>query len=106
MLTYSLGRTGSLTLYEELYRCIRQDILDGTISPGDRLPSKRSLAKNLSISTITVEHAYGMLLDEGYIYSIPKKRLFRRRSYPHHLQKEILQNGTGLPADRGTSVRF
>ncbi len=76
MLTYSLGRTGSLTLYEELYRCIRQDILDGTISPGDRLPSKRSLAKNLSISTITVEHAYGMLLDEGYIYSIPKKGYF------------------------------
>ena len=76
MLTYSLGRTGSMTLYEELYRRIRQDILDGTISPGDRLPSKRSLAKNLSISTITVEHAYGMLLDEGYIYSVPKKGYF------------------------------
>ena len=61
------------TLYEQLYRCIKNDILSGVIASGDKLPSKRSLAKNLCISTITVEHAYGMLMEEGYIYSLPKK---------------------------------
>ena len=75
MLTYSFDDAGSSTLYEHLYQCIKHDILSGIIPPGEKLPSKRSFAKNLSVSTITIENAYGMLLDEGYIYSIPKKRL-------------------------------
>ena len=73
MLTYSFDDAGSSTLYEHLYQCIKHDILSGIIPPGEKLPSKRSFAKNLSVSTITIENAYGMLLDEGYIYSIPKK---------------------------------
>ena len=40
---------------------------------GEKLPSKRNFAKNLGISTITVENAYAQLIAEGYIYSIPKK---------------------------------
>ncbi len=35
--------------------------------------SKRTLAVNLGISTITVENSYGQLMSEGYIYSVPKK---------------------------------
>ena len=73
MLTYSIDGAVPSTLYEQLYRCIKNDILSGVIASGDKLPSKRSLAKNLCISTITVEHAYGMLMEEGYIYSLPKK---------------------------------
>ena len=40
------------------------------------LPSKRSFAKNLGLSTITIENAYAQLLSEGYIYSIPKKGFY------------------------------
>ena len=73
MLTYSFSEIGSMSLYEYLYQCIKHDILNGTLSPGSRLPSKRSFARHLNISAITVENAYGQLLAEGYIYSIPKK---------------------------------
>ena len=73
MLTYSFSDIGPDSLYEYLYKCIKNDILMGTLSPGDRLPSKRSFAKHLNISTITIENAYAQLLAEGYIYSIPKK---------------------------------
>ena len=73
MLTYSFDGTSPSSLYEHLYRCIKNDIFRGVIMPGDKLPSKRSLAKNLNVSTVTVEHAYAMLMDEGYIYSLPKK---------------------------------
>lgn len=76
MLTYSFADIGSDTLYEHLYKCIKNDILQGTLTPGDRLPSKRSFAKNLNISTITIENAYAQLLGEGYVYSIPKKGYF------------------------------
>ena len=57
MLTYAMEERGDLPLYEYLYRCIRADILSGTLSPGTRLPSKRSLAEHLHLSVITVENS-------------------------------------------------
>ena len=42
------------------------DILNGTLAAGDKLPSKRSFAKHLNISTITIENAYAQLQAEGY----------------------------------------
>lgn len=76
MLTYSFANIGSDSLYEYLYKCIKKDILEGQLAPGTRLPSKRSFARNLNISTITIESAYGQLIAEGYIYAMPKKGYF------------------------------
>ena len=76
MLTYSFVDIGSDSLYEHLYKCIKNDIIKGVLKVGDKLPSKRNFAKNLNISTITVENAYAQLMSEGYIYSIPKKGFF------------------------------
>ena len=73
MLTYSFSDIGNTSLYEHLYHSIKKDIVSGTLKPQDRLPSKRSFAKHLNISTITIENAYAQLLAEGYIYSLPKK---------------------------------
>ena len=75
MLTYELKKAPGVPLYEALYRCIRQDILDGSLKPGEKLPSKRMLAKNLGVSLITVENAYAQLLVEGYIYSSPSEAI-------------------------------
>ena len=76
MLTYNFTNIGSDSLYEYLYKCIKNDILLGSIKAGEKLPSKRSFAKNLGISVITVENAYEQLIAEGYIYSIPKKGFY------------------------------
>ena len=76
MLTYSFTNTGSDSMYEYLYKCIRNDITQGKIKAGEKLPSKRTFAKNLGISVITVENAYGQLLAEGYIYSMPKRGFY------------------------------
>lgn len=76
MLTYFFNDIGSECLYEHLCKCLKKDIGLGNIAVGERLPSKRGFAKNLNISTITVENAYSRLIDEGYIYSIPKKGYF------------------------------
>ena len=62
--------------FEYLYEQIREDILKGTLKPGEKLPSKRALAEHLGISVITVEGAYGQLLDEGYIVSRPRSGFF------------------------------
>lgn len=76
MLTYSFADAGSDSLYEYLYKCIKNDILNGVLAVGERLPSKRTFAKNLNISIITVENAYAQLMAEGYIFSLPKKGYF------------------------------
>lgn len=72
MLTYSFEDKGTDSLYESLYKQIKQDILSYKLSPDEKLPSKRALAKHLNVSTITVENAYLQLMAEGYIYSVAK----------------------------------
>ena len=76
MLTYSFENIGPEPLYLHLYKCIKNDILDGILPSGTKLPSKRSFAKNLGISNITVENAYAQLQAEGFIYSIPKRGFY------------------------------
>lgn len=76
MLTYSFEHRGADSLYEYLYKQIKDDIMKGRLKPDEKLPSKRSLAKNLNISVITVENAYSQLVAEGYIYTVPKSGFY------------------------------
>lgn len=93
MLTYSFENKGKLSLYDYLYRCIKQDILEGKLKKDEKLPSKRTLAKHLNISVITVENAYAQLQIEGYIYSKEKRGYFvsevekRERNGNHLLER-------------------
>ena len=73
VLTYSFENNESESMYEHLYRCIKQDILQKKLKSGEKLPSKRTFAKNLGVSTITVESAYAQLVAEGYLYTLPKR---------------------------------
>ncbi|MDD3094301.1 MAG: GntR family transcriptional regulator, partial [Clostridia bacterium] len=73
MLTYNIDNSSRYPLYEQIYMKIKKDISDGKLITGEKLPSKRELAKHLQISIITVENAYAQLLAEGYIYSQEKK---------------------------------
>lgn len=76
MLTYSFSNKGELSMYEYLYRCIRSDIEAGAIAPGEKLPSKRSFARHLGVSLITVEGAYSQLIAEGYLRAEPRRGYF------------------------------
>ena len=69
MLTYTLNKDSKTSLYEQLYRYIRDDILTGRLKIGEKLPSKRILADHLKISSITVKSAYEQLIAEGYLYA-------------------------------------
>lgn len=73
VLTYNLNEKNK---YWSLYSAIRDDILSGKIKCGDKLPSKRALAENLSVSVITVQNAYDQLLAEGYINSVERSGYF------------------------------
>ena len=81
MLTYELKKAPGIPLYEALYRCIREDILTGKLSAGEKLPSKRALAAHLEVSKVTVEGAYSQLLAEGYLRSEEKVGYFVEASH-------------------------
>ena len=53
-------------VYLQLYSQLRDDIINGVYAYNSKLPSKRGLAEETGVSTITVEHAYALLCDEGY----------------------------------------
>ena len=53
-------------VYLQLYRALREDILNGVYAYNTKLPSKRSLAAETGVSIVTVEHALALLCDEGY----------------------------------------
>ncbi len=58
--------TDKRPVYLQLYSQIRDDIVNGVYTYNAKLPSKRGLAEETGVSTITVEHAYALLCDEGY----------------------------------------
>lgn len=62
-----LDSKAGTALYEQIYEHIRQDITDGRLSRGERLPSARMLAAQLQISRSTVDTAYAQLVSEGYL---------------------------------------
>ena len=53
--------------YLSLYEKIKEEILSGVYSAGDKIPSKRVMADLTGYSQITVMNAYSLLETEGYI---------------------------------------
>lgn len=54
-------------VYIQIERRIRMGVADGTLQPGDHLPSVRDLARQLGLSPNTVGRAYADLSREGTI---------------------------------------
>lgn len=89
MQTYTLDRSGTSPLYEQLYRALKADILSGALPGGSRLPSGRALAEHLGLSRVTVETAYAQLLAEGYLTSRPRAGYFVEQLTPQELPPRV-----------------
>ncbi len=73
---YKIEKNSKKPAYLQLYNQLRNDIVEKIIAPGSKMPSKRLLSEELGISVITVEHAYAMLCDEGYVTSRERSGYF------------------------------
>lgn len=63
---FSIVRDSPVPIYRQLDASLRRLILDGTLTPGQKLPSTRDLAQELGVSRITVKSVYEQLVAEGY----------------------------------------
>lgn len=66
-MNYHINRDTNKPSYLQLYEEMKQDIVNGGFSYGMKMPSKRTLAEDLGTSIITVQHAYEILCEEGYL---------------------------------------
>src|SRR5882724_2605360 len=64
-----ISLTTRTRLGEEIYRQVRQAIVDGRLRAGERLPPSRHLALTLGVSRATVTVAYDRLGGEGFVDS-------------------------------------
>ena len=63
-------------LYAQITDEIRQQISGGVLVQGDKLPSVRELAVELSINPNTIQRAYRQLEMDGWIATVPGKGCF------------------------------
>ena len=66
-LTTALDAASGVPLYEQLYESLAAEMRSGAIPAGTRMPGKRRLAAELSVSVNTVDAAYQILANEGYM---------------------------------------
>jgi GntR family transcriptional regulator / MocR family aminotransferase len=64
-----LSIIGTRNLTRQIYRQLRERILDGRLKSGDRLPASRELAEELAVARKTVTHVYDLLISEGFLES-------------------------------------
>lgn len=89
---YSIDTKSTKKAYMQLYEQLRTDIINSIYKYGDKLPSKRTLADETLTSVITVEHAYEILCDEGYIESKERRGYFvtyRKSNFVPIVENEI-----------------
>jgi GntR family transcriptional regulator/MocR family aminotransferase len=75
---------GEGTLQQQIYRCIRQSIVDGLVDADSPLPSTRVLAADLRVSRTTTLLALEQLRAEGFIVAKPGSGTFVARQMPEH----------------------
>src|SRR5512134_3737062 len=68
------------TLYQDVARRITSMIDDGTLRPGERIPSVRKLHHNWSVSIATVLEAYRLLESRGVLEARPQSGYYVKAS--------------------------
>ena len=63
-------------LYEQIAQRFQELILRGILEPGAQMPSVRKLAVELSINPNTIQRAFALLEQQGYIYAVKGKGNF------------------------------
>lgn len=66
-MSMEIVRGSEISLTAQIQRFIKQEISEGVLHPGTRLPSSRALADDLDVSRSVVVEAYGQLVAEGYL---------------------------------------
>jgi DNA-binding transcriptional MocR family regulator len=85
------NKTNDLPLYQQVADRLRQLMTEGTLQPGDRLPSVRKLHGQLSVSISTILEAYRVLEDQGWVQARSQSGYYVK-SMPQPIRAEPQQS--------------
>ena len=88
----NISNTSTVPLYEQIETQIKNQIINGSLNPGDGLPSIRNLAKELKVSIITTKRSYEELEKDGFIETIVGKGTFVSSQNTERLKEITLYN--------------
>ncbi|HUS58844.1 MAG TPA: GntR family transcriptional regulator [Planctomycetota bacterium] len=71
-----IDKSKRLPLYLQLAESLERRIKDGDLKPGDALPPENELARQLSVSPVTVKNGLKILVDKGLIRRISGRGTF------------------------------
>lgn len=94
----SIDYQSKLPFYEQIAQHFQTLILRGALPPGSQMPSVRSLAVDLPINPNTIQKAYSLLEQEGYIFPVKGRGNFVAESSGLAAQKKkaVLEEFTRL----------
>lgn len=108
-MTILIDNHSGVSIYDQIFTQIKNQIISGAVPEEEALPSIRSLAKDLRISVITTKRAYDELESAGFIYTVPGKGSFvaqrdaelireeHLKEIEEHMRKiQLLAQGCGL----------
>ena len=75
-------------IYEQIVERFQTLIVNGILEPDSQMPSVRSLAMELSINPNTIQKAYSVLEQEGYIYPVKGRGNFVSGNAGLKIQKQ------------------
>jgi len=106
LLSFDLERTWPTPLFQQLYRQLRQAVLEGRVRPGVRLPATRFLARELGVSRNTVLTAYEQLASEGFLELRHRSGVFVAEDLPIAEAIAVMNPPTPAPriGKRGTAA--
>ena len=91
-----ISNSSGKPIYEQICQQVKSQIMDGTLSAGEALPSMRALAKELHLSVITVQRAYEDLTRDGFIETVSGKGSFVAAQNKEFIREERLREAEGL----------
>lgn len=91
-----ISNSSGRPIYEQICQQIKAQIMDGTLTAGEALPSMRALARELHLSVITVQRAYEDLTRDGFIETVSGKGSFVAAQNREFIREERLREAEGL----------
>jgi GntR family transcriptional regulator/MocR family aminotransferase len=97
----AVNRKAPKALHQQIYDAYRAAIVDGSLRPGQRIPSTRVLASEICVSRFPVLNAYAQLLAEGYVESRVGAGTVIASSLPDQLTSSEPVGSTHSPTPSG-----
>lgn len=87
-----ISNTSDLPIYKQVKNQLKNAIITNELKCGDRLPSIRTLARDLGISVITTKAAYEELEKDGYVETVAAKGTYVSNKNKALIREEQLQS--------------